>query len=304
MRISSFLFSSLLFMPVFHAESAQDLTSALSELDDAASDWQYLLQKARSKLFTKEASGGEYECTFDDLPKIAAPDWICLGLVEGFDIAAVGMGYDAVPADQVEKVSEERGDYINKVDAPIKAYIEALVSAQAMIKVAVDKQVREHNNADDVKIKEDEVLKQITSLTSLSGKVHLKHMLKTFVEYDKNGKKITSVNTSLSKLVYKSEHCKALIKTFVQTTSDDTVDIAESKVSRGQCGFHQIVEDMSASGWKLLDMIKSPGDVYYALVGYSEPVDDQVETAIKTSLENDQKLWEQFKAQQEKLEQN
>jgi len=139
----------------------------------------------------------------------------------------------------------------------------------------------------------------------LSGRTRLKHRLKSYAEYDANGKKIAGVSSATLKLSHSSERCKTLIKSFVQTTStqkvsDNTVDVVESKVSRGQCGFYQIVEDMSASGWKLLDMIVSPGGAYYALVGYSEPVDGLVKATIKTSLENDKKLWQQFKAQQEK----
>ena len=309
MRISFFLFLSLFLTPSLQAANTADIDSALSELDDEASNWHYLLEKARSTSFDKAAS--EDDCAYWDSPKVAAPDWVCDAPVEGVEISAVGFGEDDVPADQIEQVSEERGNYINKVDAPIKAYIDALVSIQTMFNVTVDKMVREHNkvrednNAADVEIKEDDVLKQITSLASLSGKTQLKHMLKSYSEYDENGKKIAGVSSATLKLSHSSERCKTLIKTFAQETSsqkvsESTVDIAESKVSRGQCGFHQIVEDMSASGWKLLDMIVSPGGAYYALVGYSEPVDELVKATIKTSAENDENLWQQFRAQQEK----
>lgn len=305
MRISSFFFLLLFFTPSLQAANTADIDSALSKLDDATSDWQYMLEEARSTSFDKAASEGD--CAFWDSPKVAAPDWVCYAPVEGVEVTAVGSGRDEVPADQIEQVSEERGDYINRVDAPIKAYIDALASAQAKINVAVDKMVRAYSDAvgsDAVgeDVMKGNTLKQITSLASLSGKTQLKQMLKNYAEYDENGKKTAVVSSTTLKLSHSSERCKTLIKAFAQETStqkvsDETVDIAESKVSRGQCGFHQIVEDMSASGWILLEMIKSPGGVYYVLVGRIGPIGELQKAFIKTSAENDKNLWEQFKAQ-------
>ena len=284
-----------------HASNSMEASSALAELDgedfaydSEVSEWDQLLQQATSKKFKKTHLDFEYDCTFPDEPDYGAPGWVCDEPVEGVEITAVGAGYGGVYKDQVEKVSDQRGDYINRVDLPIKAYLDAVVLGQSMINITVDNMVREFSNEVDEKIKEDETAKHITSLASQSEKTQLKHMVKNYSEFDAKGKKIASVSSAILKLSHGSEHCRLLIKTYLETTLEGDVDVAESTTSRGQCGFNQVVEDMAESGWKLLNMIKSPGGVYYALVGYSKSLKEEY---IETSMENDRMLWEQFKAQ-------
>ncbi|MFC1588819.1 hypothetical protein ACFL3P_00945 [Pseudomonadota bacterium] len=290
---------SLILTQSLHAETAAEIDKALSELDsivseqnDVISGWDSLLQQAGGKSFDKSDSNSD--CVFPDVPEYAAPGWVCDEPIEGFDITAVGSGQNNVPLDKVEKASLKKGDYTNRVDTPIKAYISALIFGQQMINVTIDRMVREFNDEADVEQVENRVSKQITSLRSESGKVKLDNMLKHYAEYDDKGNMTDSISSSISKLIYNSSNCKSIIKLYVETTSDDVVDTFESRASRGQCEFNQIVEDMNDSGWKLLDMLKSPGGIYYALVGY----DASLENQIKTSMENDKKLWEQFKAQE------
>lgn len=304
MRLQFVLLLSILSTQTLYAENSMRANSSLDELngkefsnDQQVSDWGRLLQEATSQPLKKAHLDFEYGCSFPDAPEYGAPGWVCDEPIEGFDITAVGGGYGDAYKDEIEKVSDKRGDYINRVDAPIKAYLDALVLLQSQINIYVENKVREYSNEHDEKIKEGGVSKRITSIASLSEKTRLKHMIKNYSEFDANGKKTASISTAVLKLSHSSDHCKTLIKTYVETTLEDDVDVAETKVSRGQCGFHQIVEDMAESGWKLLNMIKSPGGAYYTLVGHIEPVDELADAAIKTSMENDRKLWEQFKAQ-------
>ena len=300
MRLFSIFLMSLISVSV-HAANSMEANASFTELerenfayDSEISEWDRLLQQAGSKKFKNTHPDFEYDCVFPDAPEYAAPGWVCDEPIEGFEIAAVGAGYGDAYKDAVEKVSDERGDYVNRVDAPIKAYLDAVVFVQSMINITVDNMVREYSNEDDVKIKEDAVSKQITSINSQSGKTQLKHMIKNYSEFNEAGVKTDSISTAVLKLSHGSEYCRVLIKTYVELNLEDDVDVADSTVSRGQCDFNQIVEDMDESGWKLLNMIKSPGEAYYVLVGYSEPIED----VIETSLENDRSLWEQFKAQQ------
>lgn len=285
MRTFSIFLLFIISSPVLHAGNSVDFISALSELNDTASDWQFLLQKARSNSFDKVAS--EDECVFFDSPKIAAPDWVCDMPVEGVDVTAVGTGRNEVPSEIVEKISEERGDYVNRIDAPIKAYMNALIAAKSEFNVSSS--VTRDKATEKMK---DRVTKQTMAMSSLSGDVRLTQMIKHFVEYDENGEEGDSVSSSATKLVYKTDDCKALITQFTEISTNQEPGVAEKMVSRGACDFYKIADDMSASGWKLLDMLQSPDNTYYALVGYIAPVDDQYSEA---ALNNDKKLWEQFK---------
>lgn len=301
MRISYVLFFSLISIQSLHAENTLDPSSALAELDGEGfafepqiSEWDQLLQQAEQQKFKKAGSDFVYDCAFPDAPEYQAPGWVCDEPVEGFEFTAVGSGSGGIYKDKVEKLSNQQGEYINRVDPPIKAYLDALVFGQSVLNVVVASKVNEHTNEDDVKIKEDEIVKQMTSLSSLSEKTQLRQMVTIYSEFNEKGEKTASISSAVLKLTHGSEQCRTIIKTYVETDLEDNVDVVETTASRGQCGFNQIVEDMAESGWNLVNMVKSPGGEHYVLVGYNGTIVDEA----SSSMENDRSLWEQFKAQQ------
>ncbi len=85
-----------------------------------------------------------------------------------------------------------------------------------------------------------------------------------------------------------------MIKQYVETTgaaSKETVDLVNTSVTKQ-------ITDQSLQGTKIVKSITGPDGTLYVLVGL-DPAGAQLltETAIKTSMGNDQAAWQQFRAQ-------
>lgn len=89
-------------------------------------------------------------------------------------------------------------------------------------------------------------------------------------------------------------HVQNMIKQYAETTgagSKETVDRVNTSVTKQ-------ITDQTLQGTKIFRSIVAPDGTMYVLVGLDE-VSAQIltETAVKTSLNNDQAAWQQFKAQ-------
>lgn len=84
-----------------------------------------------------------------------------------------------------------------------------------------------------------------------------------------------------------------MIKQYVETTgaaSKETVDRVNTSVTKQ-------ITDQSLQGTKILKSLSGPDGTLYILVGLDTAAAQQLtEAAIKTSMGNDQALWQQFKA--------
>lgn len=252
----------------------------------------------------KEANQNEvYECVFPDAYNVKAPDWICSRFIAGAEVSAVGSGKYIEPAKGKEEryVEEHKGSYRNYISGPIKAYLNALIKVKMEQDVRVKMMVKEFlkTTGSDPKEntrKSNDILKGISQLKSLSGDSVINSMTKSYVETHADG--VNKVSSIIRKMVYSTEDCQFIYKTYKesQTTGDKTVstDVADSNVHRGSCGFGDLVSDMESSGYRLMKIAKSPNDQYYVLVGVAS-VSSNVDHAIKNSLSNDRKLWQEFK---------
>ena len=85
-----------------------------------------------------------------------------------------------------------------------------------------------------------------------------------------------------------------MIKQYVETTgaaSKETVDRVNTSVTKQ-------ITDQTLQGTKIFRSIVAPDGTMYVLVGLDEAAAQQLaETAVKTSMGNDQAAWQQFKAQ-------
>jgi len=85
-----------------------------------------------------------------------------------------------------------------------------------------------------------------------------------------------------------------MIKQYVETTgaaSKETVDRVNTSVTKQ-------ITDQSLSGTRILKSRSGPDGTLYVLVGLDESAAQQLtESAIKTSMNNDQAAWQQFRAQ-------
>jgi hypothetical protein len=85
-----------------------------------------------------------------------------------------------------------------------------------------------------------------------------------------------------------------MIKQYVETTgaaSKETVDRVNTSVTRQ-------ITDQSLQGTRIVRSITGPDGTLYVLVGLDEAGAQQLtEAAIKTSMNNDQAAWQQFRAQ-------
>jgi Ni,Fe-hydrogenase III component G len=85
-----------------------------------------------------------------------------------------------------------------------------------------------------------------------------------------------------------------MIKQYAETTgagSKETVDRVNTSVTKQ-------ITDQTLQGTKILRSIVAPDGTMYVLVGLDEASAQKLtEVAIKTSMNNDQAVWQQFKAQ-------
>ncbi len=85
-----------------------------------------------------------------------------------------------------------------------------------------------------------------------------------------------------------------MIKQYVETTgaaSKETVDLVNTSVTKQ-------ITDQTLQGTKILKSISGPDGTLYVLVGLDTAGAQQLtEAAIKTSMNNDQAAWQQFRAQ-------
>lgn len=85
-----------------------------------------------------------------------------------------------------------------------------------------------------------------------------------------------------------------MIKQYAETTgagSKETVDRVNTSVTKQ-------ITDQTLQGTKIFRSIVAPDGTMYVLVGLDEAAAQKLtETAIKTSMNNDQAAWQQFKAQ-------
>lgn len=85
-----------------------------------------------------------------------------------------------------------------------------------------------------------------------------------------------------------------MIKQYAETTgagSKETVDRVNTSVTKQ-------ITDQTLQGTKIFRSIVSPDGTMYVLVGLDEVAAQKLtETAVKTSMNNDQAAWQQFKAQ-------
>jgi len=85
-----------------------------------------------------------------------------------------------------------------------------------------------------------------------------------------------------------------MIKQYAETTgagSKETVDRVNTSVTKQ-------ITDQTLQGTKIFRSIQGPDGTMYVLVGLDESSAQKLtETAVKTSMNNDQAAWQQFKAQ-------
>ncbi len=85
-----------------------------------------------------------------------------------------------------------------------------------------------------------------------------------------------------------------MIKQYAETTgagSKETVDRVNTSVTKQ-------ITDQTLQGTKIFRSIQAPDGTMYVLVGLDETAAQKLtETAVKTSMNNDQAAWQQFKAQ-------
>lgn len=85
-----------------------------------------------------------------------------------------------------------------------------------------------------------------------------------------------------------------MIKQYAETTgagSKETVDRVNTSVTKQ-------ITDQTLQGTKIFRSIVAPDGTMYVLVGLDEAAAQKLtETAVKTSMNNDQAAWQQFKAQ-------
>ncbi len=85
-----------------------------------------------------------------------------------------------------------------------------------------------------------------------------------------------------------------MIKQYAETTgagSKETVDRVNTSVTKQ-------ITDQTLQGTKIFRRIQAPDGTMYVLVGLDEAAAQKLtETAVKTSMNNDQAAWQQFKAQ-------
>lgn len=85
-----------------------------------------------------------------------------------------------------------------------------------------------------------------------------------------------------------------MIKQYAETTgagSKETVDQVNTSVTKQ-------ITDQTLQGTKIFRSIQAPDGTMYVLVGLDEASAQKLtESAVKTSMGNDQALWQQFKAQ-------
>jgi hypothetical protein len=85
-----------------------------------------------------------------------------------------------------------------------------------------------------------------------------------------------------------------MIKQYAETTgagSKETVDRVNTSVTKQ-------ITDQTLQGTKIFRSIQAPDGTMYVLVGLDEAAAQKLtETAVKTSMNNDQAAWQQFKAQ-------
>lgn len=89
-------------------------------------------------------------------------------------------------------------------------------------------------------------------------------------------------------------HVENMIKQYVETTgaaSKETVDRVNTSVTKQ-------ITDQTLQGTRIFRSVVGPDGTMYVLVGLDEAAAQKVaETAIKTSMSNDQAAWQQFRAQ-------
>lgn len=85
-----------------------------------------------------------------------------------------------------------------------------------------------------------------------------------------------------------------MIKQYVETTgaaSKETVDRVNTSVTKQ-------ITDQSLQGTRIMNSVTGPDGTLYVLVGLDESMAQKLtEAAIKTSMNNDQAAWQQFRAQ-------
>jgi hypothetical protein len=90
-----------------------------------------------------------------------------------------------------------------------------------------------------------------------------------------------------------------MVKQYAETTGaakQETVDQVNTSVTKQ-------ITDETLVGTKLLRTITGPDGTLYALVGLDEASAQQIaETALRTSMNNDQAAWQQFRAQKGQAE--
>lgn len=244
-----------------------------------------------------------HECVFPDAPDHKAPAWLCDGVVAGVEVSAVGQGKYFEPAGGKEdkSVKKHKGNYRNFIPGSIKAYMDALLKAKMELDVNVRNMIRQYlvskgkSDSDKIDKSLNEIVKNISSLKSVSGNTSYSSLTKSYTETTKNSEE--RVSTAIRKIVYNSNDCQFVYKSYLEVQSNSSkksvVDRVESNVQRGQCGFGSLVDDMEASGYKLMKMLKSPNDYYYVLIGVTN-IEAVAKGAIKNSLANESKLWQEF----------
>ena len=89
-------------------------------------------------------------------------------------------------------------------------------------------------------------------------------------------------------------HVTNMVKQYAETTgagSTETVDQVSTSVSK-------LITNETLEGSKLFKTVTSPNGTMYALVGFDPKLArKKAEDTLKTSMNNDKALWQQFKAQ-------
>ena len=276
--------------------------------------------KADSTEHLKAKQGEIFECVYPDAIDYKAPSWVCGDSVAGLVMQSVGSGKYIEPSGGVDEVTKQDRAYRNYLEGPVKAYQSAVVALERDMQVEVSNLVKKYvetggSSAEQADAVLSDIQRSVSTFKSKSGKVSYQGMLKTYTETSGEGKdQVKNVlNTIVEKLIFNAGEgkCRIRLNNFVNVTgSDDAVpDRSEEYVAKdgdndiSGCEFSAVVKDLDESGYKLVNMIKSPAGTYYALVGFTEEMaNSKTKQTLKESMANEKALWKQFKDKQAQQE--
>ena len=292
-----------------------------SKILEGLTEYHRLIIKADKTEHVKAKQGEVLECIYPDAIDYQAPGWVCEDSVAGLIVQSVGSGKYIEPVSGIDKVIKKDKVYRNYLSGPMKAYQQAIVGLEKQMQVEVGKLVRKYVEDSGASAEQaDTVLsglnKSISTFKSKSGKVSYQGMIKTYTETSGEGKNqvVDTTNVMTERLTFNAgkEACRMMFKNYVSVEGqrkDTKIDRVEEYVAKdgdkdiSGCEFSVVVKDLDDSGYKLVDMVKSPAGTYFALVGFTEDgANSKTKKTLKDSMENEKALWKQFKdkkAQQE-----